>query len=241
MRRRTRTFSDISDQEMFGAVAGDHGLTADIGVIGPRHRVLAQLNQSDLAFVRERARALDAELWISDSTLHVQPRSSRAVAPLSLTYGKALRDFRVLADLADQATSVEVTGWDVAGKQALDERADPSVLGGELAGGDSGADVLSSAFGERKETIADAVPHTSAEARARAEATMMRTARRFIVGHGTAESRPRLRVGATIRLDRLGALFDGDFYVTATTILFDGAQGLRTEIEVERGWLGRPR
>ena len=239
MKRRTRTFFDVSDRQLFSTIAGDHGLTPDIGVNGPTHRVLAQLNQSDLAFIRERARALDAELWISDSTLHVQPRSTRAAAPLSLGYGRALHEFRVLADLADQATSIGVTGWDVAGKQALDERADSSVLGSELAGGDSGAAVLSTAFGERKETIVGAVPQSSAEAHVRAEAAMMRAARRFLLGQGTTESQPGLRAGATVRLSGLGPLFDGDFYVTATTILFDGAHGSRTEIEVERGWLGR--
>lgn len=240
MKRRTRTFLDTSDLEVFRTVAGDHGLTPDIGVRGPSYRVLAQLNQSDLAFARERARALDAELWISDSTLHVQPRSSRNARPLPLGYPGQLRDFRVLADVADQATSIEVTGWDIAGKQAMDERADLSVLGGELAGGDSGPDVLSRAFGERKETIANAVPQTSTEARARAEAAMMRRTRRFLLGQGIALSDPTLRVGATVRLSGLGPLFDGDFYVAGATILFDGAQGLRTEIEVERGWLGRP-
>jgi phage protein D len=241
MTRRTRTFADVSDADVVSQIASDHGLTPDVGISGPKHKVLAQLNQSDLAFLRERARALDAELWMTDSKLSVKPRSSRGGSPITLTYGKELREFRVLADLAGQATSLEVTGWDVAGKAALKERADGSVVGGELAGGDSGPGILSSAFGTRKDALANAVPQTSDEARARAEALLKRRARRFLVGHGTAESAPGLRVGVTVRLAGLGPLFVGDFYVAAVSHLFDGAHGLRTELEVERPGLGRPR
>jgi Bacteriophage probable baseplate hub protein len=241
MTRRTRAFADISDAGVVAQIAGDHGLTPDVGVSGPSHRVLAQLNQSDLAFLRERARALDAELWVSDSTLKVQPRSARASAPLTLTYGKELREFRVLADLAHQRTSVEVTGWDVAGKRAIEERADDAVLGGELKGGDSGPSVLRSAFGERKDGFANTVPHTGDEARARAEALLKRRARRFVAGHGVADAMPGLRVGATVKLGGLGPLFEGDFYVSAVTHLFDGAAGLRSELAVERPALGRAR
>jgi phage protein D len=240
MTRRTRTFADVSDSDVFSQIAGDHGLTPSVTVSGGSYKVLAQLNQSDLAFMRERARALDAELWMTDSTLSVKPRADRGGSPVTLTYGKELREFRVLADLAHQATSLEVSGWDVSGKSALKEKADDSVVSGELAGGDSGPSLLSSAFGERKDQLANSVPHTSDEARARAEAVLKRRARRFLVGHGVAETRPELKVGATVKLAGLGPLFQGDFYVAGTMHLFDGATGLRTEFEVERAGLGRP-
>ena len=85
MTRRTRTFADVYRlATVFSQIAGDHGLTPDVGVTGPTYKVLAQVNQSDLAFMRERARALDAELWVTDSTLSVQPRSSRGGSPVTL-------------------------------------------------------------------------------------------------------------------------------------------------------------
>lgn len=240
MTRRTRTFSDVTDADIFSQIASDHGLTADVGVTGPTHKVVAQLNQSDLAFMRERARSIDAEVAVEDRTLTVKPRPRRATAPVKLTYGKELRAFRVLADLAGQCTSVEVCGWDVAGKAALKESADKDALGGEVNGGDSGARVLQDAFGARKDALTSAVPHTGEEARARAEAVFKRRARRFVVGHGVAETRPELRVGATLQLEGLGPLFKGEFYLAGVTHVFDGAGGLRSELEVERPGLGRP-
>lgn len=240
MTRRTRTFADVSDQDLVSRIAGDHGLTPDATVSGPTHKVLAQLDQSDLAFLRERARANDAELWVSGTTLSVKPRASRTSAPLSLGHGASLRRVEVLADLAHQRTSVEVGGWDVAGKQALKEQATDSTVSGELKGGDSGASVLRSALGERKESVAHTVPVSSQEAKARAESIFRHRARRFVVARGVAETSVGFRAGATVKLERLGPLFSGEYYVTAVRHLFDGAEGLRTEFLAERPGLGRP-
>ena len=119
MTRRTRTFADVSDADVMQTVAGDHGLSPSISVSGPTHKVLAQVNQSDLAFLRERARAIDAELWMSGQTLNVKPRSGRTGAALPLAFGRELREFSALSDLAGQRTSVNVSGWDVSSKSAL--------------------------------------------------------------------------------------------------------------------------
>jgi hypothetical protein len=51
---------------------------------------------------------------------------------------------------------------------------------------------------------------------------------------------PPPRVGATIQLDGLGPLFSGDYYVAEVVHHFDGRQGLRTDLTVERPALGRP-
>jgi phage protein D len=242
MTRRTRTFSDLSDADVIGQIASDHGLSPRIDAPGPTHKVLAQVAQSDLAFLRERARAVGAEVWVDGSTLNVAPRSSRTGGtPITLGYPSELREFTVIADLSGQRSSVAVSGWDVAGKTAISESADDGDLGGEATGGDTGASILSSAFAERKESVVETVPLATAEAQARAKAIFRRLARGFVSGRGVAQTDPGLRAGATVRLRGVGPLFDGDYYVTEVTHLFDGAMGLRTELHVERAWLGRPR
>jgi phage protein D len=239
MTRRTRTFVDVTDAAVFTHVANDHGLTSDVRLTGPTYRVLAQLNQSDLAFLRDRARTIDAELWMDGSTLVARSRAGRTgAAPLRLGYGNELREFTVLADVAGQRSSVTVSGWDIAAKQRLSETARESVVSGEINGGVGGARVLSTAFGGRAEQVVHTVPLTSQEAQDRAETLYKRIARRFVTGRGVADSSARLRVGAKVRLDNLGDLFAGDYYVSETTHLFDGERGLRTEFTAERAFLG---
>src|ERR1051325_2412373 len=130
MTRRTRAFADSSDSDVFNRIASDHGLSSSIDVSGPTHKVLSQVNQSDLAFMRERARAIDAEVWMDGSTLHAKSRAGRGSGTLDLTYGGNLREFSALADLAQQRTSVTVGGWDVSGKQAVKYEATDSVVSG---------------------------------------------------------------------------------------------------------------
>ena len=239
MERHTRTFEDMSDADVIRQVASQHGLSAEVDAAGPVHRLLAQLNQSDLAFVRERAAATDAELWLDGRTLYVQARSRRSHGAVTLTYGSDLLEFSVLADLAHQRTAVRVSGWDVAGKQAIDVEAGLSAIQAELTGRQGGSTVLQAALAPRVERMALDTPLAAAEAQALAEARYRSRARGFVRGQGASDGNPRLRVGATVDLRNVGPLFDGPYSVTLARHSFDLLNGYRTAFHVERPGIGR--
>jgi phage protein D len=240
MTRRTRTFMDMTDAAVIRQIAGDHGLTADVTLDGPTHRVLAQLNQSDLAFVRDRCRTLDAEVWVDDRKLSVRKRADRTGDVVELGHGNQLREFTVTADLAGQATKVTVSGWDVAGKTAIAEAASASAAQAEVKGGDTGASILQTALAGRTATVAHNGPVTTTEAKAIAEARYRHQARGFVRARGLAETSPGLRAGRTIRVSNVGPLFDGEYYVTDSLIVFNPLLGLHTEFGAERVAIGRP-
>lgn len=239
MTRRTRTFADVTDSDVFNQIANDHGLSPSVSVTGPTYKVLAQVNQSDLAFLRERARAIDAELWMNGSTLNVSTHSNRNGGSLQLSRGNQLREFKVLADLALQRTSVSVNGWDVSSKSGLQYEAKESAISSELNGDSSGVSILQSALGQRKEALVHTVPLNSQEAQAVAESFFKMSARRFLVGRGVAQTTGSLRVGANVELQNLGPLFSGKYYLTEVFHIFDGVKGLRTEFCAERPGIGQ--
>src|SRR5579859_8100841 len=142
MTRRTRSFSDISDSSLFNQIANDHGLTPNVDLPSTNYKVLAQVNQSDLAFLRDRARAIGAELWMDGSNLYAKPRTSRTGAAVQLGYRRELHSYVVLADLAHQRTAVVASGWDVSAKQTLKYEASESAISSELHGDSSGASIL---------------------------------------------------------------------------------------------------
>jgi len=238
MSRRTRTFVDVSDADVCAQIANEHGLSPRIDVTGPTYKALAQVNQSDLAFLRERARTIGAELWMDGRTLCMATRTARRGQAVQMKHGKELRAFTVCADVAMQRTSVTASGWDIAGKAALHYEATESTVSNELNGDTSGASILTTALGQRKESLAHTVPLNSQEAQAVAEAYFRMMARRFVVGRGVAEPDARLRVGATVDLQGLGPLFSGKYYLSEVTHLFDGVKGFRTEFCAERPGLG---
>lgn len=239
MTRRTRTFEQVTDADLFQQVASQHGLSASVDVSGPLHPVVAQVNQSDLAFLRDRARVVDAELWVEGDTLHAQARSRRRSRDVTLTYGQGLHEFSVLADLADQASGFTVSGWDVASKQAVQFRATQGALGGELNGSVGGSSVLTQAIGARDQQMVHLLPRTLEEAQALAEAAYRRVARRFVVGEGTATGDARIGVGTMLTLENLGPMFrHGPYYVSRTRHTFDLAAGYLTQFTAERAGIG---
>lgn len=239
MTRRTRTFEDVSDAEVVRRIASAHSLRADVDFSGPTHKVVAQVNQSDLALARERARAAGAELWMEGDTLKAKPRTARDAGSATLTVGQALIELSVTADLAHQATGFTVAGWDVAGKRAVSHRATDTVVQAELNGGDAGGAVLQSALAARDQQVVHDLPVNVDEARALAEAHYARAARRFVVGQGVAEGDARLKVGAEVELKGIGPLFEGKYYLTRARHTFDSTEGYRTAFTAERPALGR--
>lgn len=238
MERRTRFFEDVSDSDVVNQIAAQHGLTAQVDAEGPTYRMLAQLNQSDLAFLRERAAAIDAELWMDDRTLHCQTRSQRDAGTVTLEYGRSLLEFSVLADLSHQRSSVRVSGWDVGSKEAIDVAAGAGTISGELNGHRGGSTILAQALAERNERIVCAVPLSTAEAQAMADARYRARARRFLCGTGLTDGKPDIRVGTTVDLQGLGERFNGRYYVTLARHTFDLINAYRTTFEVERPGIG---
>jgi uncharacterized protein len=238
MERRTRSFEDVTDADVIRRIAGQHGLKAEVDVDGPTYRVLVQLNQSDLAFLRERVAAVDAELWVDDRTLYAQARSRRSAGRVAFTYGKDLLEFSVLADLAHQRTAVRVSGWSVADKAAIDVEAGEAAIAAELVGGRSGGAVLGQALAPRRERVVTAMPLSQAEAQRLAEARYRARARGFLRGAGVVDGNVKLRVGATVELAGLGAFFDGPYFVTLARHTFTLQDGFRTTFEVERPGIG---
>jgi phage protein D len=239
MTRRTRSFERRSDADIVRSIASDHGLQAQVDLGGGAQALVVQVNQSDLALLRERARAADADLWLEGRTLHVAQRSARSDAQLELVHGARLREFVVGADLANQRTAVVCTGWDVAAKQAVASTADASAIAREAAGGTSGPSVLQRSLGDRKDTVAHHVPFDAGGAQSLAEAHLRALARRFVRGRGVADADARIRVGRHLTLTGLGPLFSGRYDVVEVCHRFDLARGLWTEFVVERPWIGR--
>jgi Bacteriophage probable baseplate hub protein len=100
---------------------------------------------------------------------------------------------------------------------------------------------LQRAFGKRADTLAHGMAFDGGDARALAEASLRHLARRFVVGHGVAETSAKLVVGAKLKLTGLGPLFEGDYTLTYLHHRFDGKAGMRTEFRCDRPSLGKGR
>ena len=243
--RQFRTWENVDETSLVQDIAARHGLAADVAVEGPVWQTVQQWNQSDLAFLRERARRLGAEVWVEDGTLHMATRDQRDGPTVTLIQGSELLQCRLRADLAHQRGKVVVSGFDDGQQAVIDEEADSATVAAEAHGQTHGLNVLERAFtspaGLASYRVRD-VPLRGNEASALARAALLGRARRFVLASGVASGDTRIRVGARLRLERVGPLFEGDgYYVTRVRHQFDLTDGYRTHFDAERAWIGDSR
>lgn len=235
MTRRMRSYTNVTDAGIADALAHDHGLKSDTAVDGPRYDVVQQVNQSDLAFLRERARLVQAELWCTGQTLHFASRPNRSGTTLTLAQGSDLLSARLSADLAHQRTEVAITGYDASAEALIDERAGADVINAEITGGRTGPGTLQQALGTSITYRVREVSLTSAEARAWARAEMLRRSRQFVTVRGVTRGSPDMVVGSRLSLRSVGDPFEGGgYYTTRVRHTFDHTAGLRTHFEADR-------
>ncbi len=208
MTRRSRTYENTDDAGIASRIASDHGLTADVNAPGPTYPVVQQWNQSDLAFLRDRAHLVRAEVWVTGTTLHFCTRSNRRAPEVTLVHGNQLLDAQIRADLAHQRSSVVVTGFDLTGKEAIEESANVDAVQSEVAGGGSpGPRIVEDAFGAKQSARVREVATAAGEARAWAAAEMLRRSRRFVMLDGVTSGTSDLTVGSHVRVERVVATF----------------------------------
>lgn len=237
--RRSKTYSDMSPADVAQAVAAELGVRPVIAGLGEPRGVWAQLNESDLAFLRRLLARFDADVQIVGEELHVSPRADVRRGALDLALHSQLARARVTADLADQVTKVTVRGWDAAGgAEVQGEAASGTHLG--PGRGREGAALLREALDDRSEHLGHLAVATKEEARAVAGAAYDLRARRFVRVDATCEGNAQLRVGTHVTLSGLDPRFDNTYYVVQARHLYDLRQGYRTEFRGECAYLGGP-
>jgi phage protein D len=235
MTRRSRTYEDVSDADIANKIASDHGLKTDVDVDGPTYTIVQQWNQSDLAFLRDRAALINAEVFAQGSAIGFKTRAKRSGSEITLVQGNTLLDAELRADLAHQRDTVAVSGFDTDGAERIESEASDSVIEREITGGRSGVSVLSNKLGARHSSRVRQVPINAEQAKAWAEADYLRRARRFVRVDGLTSGTPDLTVGSRLTLERVGSLFEGGgYYTTAVHHSFDVTVGFRTRFSAER-------
>lgn len=235
MTRRMKTYEQVSDADIARAIASEHSLTPEVDADGPTYDLVQQWNMSDLAFLRERARKIQAEIWIEDDSLCFKTRNRRNATELTLVQGNDLIEVRARADLAHQRTKVKVSGYDANRREMIDEEADEDAIRAEISEGLTGPAILQRAFGERVSYRVREAPLKSAEATEWARAEMLRRARGFVSVSGVTRGSADMIVGSLLTLDRVGHPFEGQgYYVTRVCHTYDLHDGFRTHFEAER-------
>lgn len=235
--RRSKVYSDMSPADVVSAIAAELGLSPRVSGLTSPVATWAQLNETDLGFLRRLLARFAADMQVVGDTLQVSPRQDVRRGGIDLALHSQLTRVRICADLAHQATAATVSGWNPA--QGQEVRGEASSLTGAGPGsGKSGLAWAQEVFGSRSEHIAGIPVTDDAEASAVAAAALDQRARRFVVAEGSCSGNAQLRVGCHVNLTGISPQFDNTYYVVAARHLFDMRQGYRTEFRAECAYLG---
>jgi phage protein D len=236
--RRSEVYENQSLADIVRTVAQRLALTPRVTGLAASRTVEVQCNESDLAFLRRLLARQGGDLQVVGDELQVAPRQEVQRGTVELTQGSQLHRLRVVADLADQVTEVEVTGFDASAGQAVTGTCSDTAFG--PGSGRNGPGLLRATLGERRQHSAHRVACTQAEADALARAEIERRARRFVQVEGACEGNPALRVGTHLRLQGAGPRWSNTYYVTACTHRYDMRAGYETQFRAEGAYLGNP-
>jgi phage protein D len=235
--RHTRLHGAATVGSIAESIASGLGLRPQISGMDQQVDDQMQLNQSDLAFLRNLVRRFDAELQIVGDELVISPRSDIRRGEVTLELGSQLLQVRILADLSHQVSQVTYAGFDVEAGQAIQTESNAAADLGP-GQGRTGAQFVEQAFGERSEHLAQLCAQNDSEGQALVNAAYSDRARRFVSAEGVAMGNPNIRVGSHVTLTGLGPRFDNTYYVTRTHHSYNTTQGYQTRFRAECAYLG---
>jgi uncharacterized protein len=228
--QKTRSYTRLKDSQIAMNIAAEAGLMVQVKDSEVIHEYLLQANQTDLAFLQERAQLIHYAMFVEDKTLFFQPIDSKASPSSTLTLGEDLLEFYPRLSSVSQNTQVQVQGWDMTKKETILGKNSTVKTRVQQEDGVT----IAKKFGTSITTLSDRPVLTKSEAGQIAEAQLNRTMLGLIVGEGVCLGLPKLSLGQVIRLEGLNKTFNGDYYVTGISHHHSFEAGYTTHFKVRR-------
>lgn len=237
--RRTESYVQATASDVATTIARRAGLRiGEVSATTTVHAHISQAGETDWELLDRLARESEREVAVRDGAFSFTnpvaaesgPASPTGTGPLILKLGRDLLRFRSVLSSAEQVAEVEVRGWDVATKQPLTATATPTASGVELA--TVTATDLAHPFGDPVHSSGEVPYRTQAEVDGAVTVLAEEIAGTFAEFEGTARGNPALRAGAAIRVDELGAPFDGQYAITRSRHSYDPVTGYTTTFVV---------
>jgi len=228
--RKSKTYQRMSDQDIVGAVAQEHGLSVVAGSIPTiRHAHVYQHNQTDLEFLRARAKAIGFVIWCEDTKLIFDAPKLDVDSGLEFALGEpsapgalTLTAFAARMSNAEVVRRVSVRGWNAEKTQEFvgEARAGSS----SPLGSSPGAATLGD-FGQIDSVLVDHPIFSVEEARAIAKARLAELAMSFLTADAEAPGHPRLKPGIVVKMvvdmKNVNDRFNGKYLVRGCTHRID--------------------
>jgi phage protein D/phage baseplate assembly protein gpV len=227
--KKSKAFLNIRDSQIAENIASSVGLQPQVDSTSQVYEHVFQNNQTDMAFLVQRAWRIGYQCFVEEGTLHFRKPPS-SPEKVTLTWGGDLLSFMPRVSLAEQVDEVVVKGWDISKKTAIVGSSNDGQLYPKITESKNGA-AWAKSFGKGKYMVVDQPVETQAEANTLAKARLDEISGSFIDAEGVAFRRPDITAGKAVEIGNLGNRFSGTYIVTNATHIFN-PEGLKTIFHV---------
>ncbi len=233
---KTRTFLQVTDSDVISQIANEAGLQPTVDSTSVVHDYLLQHNQTNYAFIQERAERAGLVVRTSMGKLSAKKLSTFASgsAVATVTFGVELLEFRPRLSGVFQPDSYLVQGWDPASKAVFSGTASSATPTASI-GASRGAS-LAGPFGASGEYgVVDVPVAQASEAQAIADARMSEARNGDIQAEGAIEGMPSVMAGTKVTVAGVGTKFNGNYLITRARHTYTLNEGYRVHFESTNG------
>lgn len=222
--RKSRTWTDKSDEEVLKAVVQDAGLTLEFKHDKSiKYKHVYQHNQTDLEFIRVRAARLGCHVWCVDTKLFVKEPDFGASCGVNLKAAESEEEAQLLS-FAPRLSShgvvkkVTVRGWNPEKKELIEGSfsASNSQLGAKHASS------AANDHGKEETFVADHPITSKEEADVLAKARLTEMCLTYIQAEAKVKgTEPKLELGKTVKVEanaeKADDPFNGPYFIMGIT------------------------
>jgi phage protein D len=230
--QRVRSFQNVTDSDVAARLAREAGLQPDVVATRKVHEYLFQNGETNLEFLRRRAAAVGYLLYVAGRKLCFKPLA-RSGAPVELSWGATLGEFRLRMTTLSQVSHVVARGWDPGSRQEIVSEVETGQGMRDIGESAPGGAVAEEAFQiETTLLVAHTPIHDQSEADQLSRAVADRQAERFIEAEGACGGNPSIVAGTSVRITSIGRRFGGVYFVTGATHCFRAGQAYSTQFAI---------
>jgi phage protein D len=229
--RRTAAFVDKKDSQIAADIAKLHdlkGVVTDSKIV---HPYVMQRQQTDLAFLRERARRIGYVLQADGDELVFVPRALDDTAVVTARFGDLLLELRVTTSLMGQVGTAEAIGWDPDAQKAIVKQA--TALRSPMSGKKTGIALADKLYRPEVTAVTGSAIVDDRHAEQVAAAELEAIGLRHVTCSGRLLGSPELRPGTILAVEATSKRVSGNYFITRVTHSWD-PEGFHTRFEGRR-------
>ncbi|MCP5527850.1 MAG: type VI secretion system tip protein VgrG [Verrucomicrobiales bacterium] len=210
--RRCRQFNDQTDSDIASSLLGEYGLAGEVASATVTHSQMVQYAATDWDFLLRRARANGWVVVPGIETVSVREPDYDADPSLGLGPGGVIELFEGGIEARDQPGSVVAAAWDPAAQERIESTAESAV---EPEAGQPDGARLAGGIGFEAQHVWHGGALASDELEQWAARSLFRHRLAKLRARARCQGTAAIRPGGMVRLEGLGARFNGATYVAA--------------------------